>query len=380
MSHSLLFRRTSKLWAAASTGPAMAYRLVRKRLGMSSPPELYYVVPNANWVTDWVGSYITSGITHQFGWRTHVTSTPHLLVDHIVHYGELGAFLSSLGTRRNHYNTIITTVFHGSRAEEFPDLAKRVEKLIDNLHAPARIVTACCIMEKRLISWGASPEQVIRIPLGVDLSLFKPFSIQQRMELGHKMGVPDGAFCIGSFQKDGNGWGEGLTPKLVKGPDIFLQVIERLHKQYKLFILLTGPARGYVKKGLESLGVPYRHEVLSDYREVAEFYRCLDLYLVTSREEGGPKAILESLASGVPLVSTRVGLAPDVIQHGENGFLADSEDVATLVEYVAQLIEQSELRRRLTRNGLNTIVDYDWQRIAARYYRELYQPLLNELS
>jgi len=358
----------------------MLYRLGRKRLGLSSPPELYYVVPAANWVTDWVGAYITSGITAQFNWQARVTSTPQFLIDHIIHYGELGAFLSSLGSRRNTRNTIVTTIFHGNRTAQFPALTQSVDRLIENIGVAARIVTACRIMEKRLVAWGVPPEKVVRIPLGVDLNLFKPPSQQQRLACRRKLGIPDDVFCIGSFQKDGNGWGEGLTPKLVKGPDVFLRVVERLHKQYKLFILLTGPARGYVKKGLESLGVPYRHEILSDYQEVAEFYHCLDLYLVASREEGGPKAILESLASGVPLVSTRVGLAPDVIQQGENGFLADSEDVAGLVEYVAQLIEQPELRRQLTQNGLNTIADYGWQQIAARYYRELYQPLLDELS
>jgi len=94
----------------------------------------------------------------------------------------------------------------------------------------------------------------------------------------------------------------------------------------------------------------------------------------------GPKAALESLASGVPLVSTRVGLVPDIVQHGWNGFLADSEDVDSLAEHVARLIEQPELRDRLATNGLTSIVSYDWHHIAARYYQELYRPLLSELS
>jgi len=371
-------RKLLKLPALLASLPDMAYRLGRKRLGLPCPPQLYYVVPDANWVTDWVGHYITAEITRQFGWPARVTSVPHLLVGHVVHYGEIGSFLASSGTRRNRDNTIVATIFHGNLTAEFPELRKRTERFIDNIQVPARIVTACRFMEKRLIAWGASREQVVCIPLGVDLALFKPASVQYRAELCRKMGIPDDAFCIGSFQKDGNGWGEGLTPKLIKGPDIFLRVIERLHKQYKLFVLLTAPARGYVKQGLESLGIPYRHEILYDYRDVADFYHYLDLYLVASREEGGPKAVLESLASGVPLVSTKVGLAPDVVQHGQNGFLADSEDVDLLAEYVACLIEQPELRQQLIRNGLATIGAYDWQRIAARYYRELYLPLLRE--
>jgi glycosyltransferase involved in cell wall biosynthesis len=369
-------RRLLKLWSILASAPPMLYRLGRKRLGLPCPPRLHYVVPGADWVTDWVGHYITAGITAQFGWPAHVTVAPHLLVGHIVHYGEPGTFLASSGTRCNHHNAIVATLFHGSLAVEFPELKKRTESFIGNMQILARIVTACSIMEERLVAWGASPDRVVRIPLGVDLALFRPPSEQERTELRRKTGIPDDAFCIGSFEKDGVGWEEGLTPKLVKGPDVFLEAIKRLHEQYNLFVLLTAPARGYVKQGLESLGVSYRHEIRSDYRDVADCYRCLDLYLVTSREEGGPQAVLESLASGVPLVSTRVGLAPDVVQHGQDGLLADPEDVDTLAEYVARLIEQPNLRRRLIQNGLKTITAYDWRQISAKYYRELYLPLL----
>jgi glycosyltransferase involved in cell wall biosynthesis len=272
----------------------------------------------------------------------------------------------------------VATIFHGARSSRFPLLAESVNRFIDNLPLLARVVTACRIMEERLIAWGASPEKVVRVPLGVDLSLFTPVSDQRKREVRRRMGVPDGAVCIGSFQKDGVGWGEGLVPKLIKGPDVFIQVVELLKAQYNLFVLLTGPARGYVKQGLKAAGIPYRHQMLSDYRDIVDFYRCLDLYLVTSREEGGPKAVLESLATGVPLVSTRVGLAPDVIQHDHNGLLANQGDVDALAEHAAGLIENADWRRRLIAQGWKDIVPYDWSHIAAQYYHQVYLPLLGD--
>jgi glycosyltransferase involved in cell wall biosynthesis len=371
-------RRLSKGYSLMASFPAAIYRLGRKRLGLLCPRALYYVVPGKGWVTDWVGYYITRNIATQFGWRACVTSTPHLLVDHIVHYGEMGAFLSRVGSRCNRQNTVVATIFHGARSSRFPVLAESVDRFVDNLHLLARVVTACRIMQERLIAWGASPEKVVRVPLGVDLSLFTPVSDRRKREVRRRMGVPDGAVCIGSFQKDGVGWGEGLVPKLIKGPDIFIQVVERLKAQYNLFVLLTGPARGYVKQGLKAAGIPYKHRMPSDFRDIVDFYRCLDLYLVTSREEGGPKAVLESLATGVPLVSTRVGLAPDVIQHGHNGLLADQEDIDALAEHVAELVESADLRRQLIAQGLRDIAPYDWSHIAAQYYHQIYLPLLGD--
>jgi len=145
---------------------------------------------------------------------------------------------------------------------------------------------------------------------------------------------------VGSFQKDGVGWGEGREPKLVKGPDILLQVLDALRRHVpELFVLLSGPARGYVKAGLERLGVPYRHVFVADYTHMGELYQALDAYIVTSREEGGPKAVLESMASGVPLISTRVGQAMDLVQHEANGWLVDVGDVAGLTCWARHALE-----------------------------------------
>jgi len=63
-------------------------------------------------------------------------------------------------------------------------------------------------------------------------------------------------------------------------------------------------------------------------------YQALDLYIVTSRQEGGPKAILESMASGIPIVSTRVGQAADIIHHQQNGWMVDVGDVEAISHWV----------------------------------------------
>lgn len=370
----------TKIGEALSVVPEMASWFSSKYFGTPRRPALYYVVPNKNWSTDWDGFYITSEIQRQFGWSAQITAKPHLLAGQILHYGELGAFLASLRYGLERRNTIIATIFHGDRDTRFPELARSVERFIENAHLATRIVTACRIMEERLITWGIPEGKVVRIPLGVDLNTFKPVTPQQRSALRRSLGIKEDSVCIGSFQKDGVGWEDGLIPKPVKGPDVFLEVIERLHKHFKLTILLTGPARGYVKRGLDSLSVPYRHEILEDYPAIARLYPALDAYLVTSREEGGPKAALESLACGVPLVSTRVGLVPEVIEHGRNGLLADVEDGDTLAELVARVIQEQDLRQRLTTQGVQDIIAYDWGQIAARYYRELYKPVLEEMQ
>jgi glycosyltransferase involved in cell wall biosynthesis len=177
------------------------------------------------------------------------------------------------------------------------------------------------------------------------------------------IGLPQEAVVIGSFQKDGIGWGEGTEPKLIKGPDILLAVLARLRRLIPaLHVLLTGAARGYVKRGLERLGIPYRHVHASEYAEVGRLYHAVDLTLVTSREEGGPKAMLESMCSGIPLVSTRVGQAGDLVVHGQNGWLAEVEDVDGLVGCALEAIGLSaDARLALQRTGRATADEHSYE-------------------
>ena len=186
--------------------------------------------------------------------------------------------------------------------------------------------------------------------------------------------MPQGAFCIGSFQKDGVGWGSGLEPKLIKGPDVLVDAVARLARDFPVFVLLTGPARGFVIKGLESHGVPYRHVFLDDYRAIVGCYHALDLYLVTSREEGGPKALLESMASAVPLVATRTGMAEDVVKDGVNGYLAPMDDVEALVSRARSLLSVGA--PEFAARGRETAEAYDWSIVSEVLYDTVYRELV----
>jgi glycosyltransferase involved in cell wall biosynthesis len=332
------------------------------------------VVPGVNWVLDWVGYYVTREVQKQFGLEAYVVQSARKLSRQIVHYGSLWDILANLEARHTTRNLVVGTIFHGQKdSPEFEDALGRVlanETIFTKLH------TASSIMKNRLLEWGVPAKKLVSIPLGVDLHRFRLATAFERKERRKELDIPDDAFCIGSFHKDGQGMGEGNIPKLIKGPDVFIDVVGQIAKKHKIFVLLSAPARGYVKQGLEALGVPYRHIVEEDYHRIPRLYHALDLYLLTSREEGGPKGVLEALASGVPFVGTRVGLVPDVVTEGKDGLLADSEEVSPLATHVERLIEETQLRANFSTAGLKAIQTYDWPIIAARYYREIYEPAL----
>lgn len=229
-------------------------------------------------------------------------------------------------------NRIATTYFHGRPGTrgmpEFDDAYAALRARHSELH---RIQVSHAEMRDVVLSSGIDPAKVFLIPIGVERELFRPQTPDGRADARRTLGLPESAFLVGSFQKDGVGWDEGLEPKLIKGPDVLVQALETTRERVpELVVLLSGPARGYVKAELNRRGVPYVHRVLDRYDEIGSLYAALDAYVVPARQEGGPKGVLEAMAAGVPLVSTRVGQAVDLVREGENAWLVDVEDVEAL--------------------------------------------------
>jgi glycosyltransferase involved in cell wall biosynthesis len=302
-----------------------------------------------------------------------IAITPRGCRNKIVHFASENMLIGRKGLKyKSKRNKIVLTWFHISQNDEY-----RIKNIpLLNMHVDM-VHTACNITKEKLIKNGLDEKKVAVIPLGVDLKIFFPASRDEKAKLRKKLDLPEDKILIGSFQKDGNGWGEGREPKLIKGPDIFCDVVERLNQKYPIHVVLTGPARGYVKKRLDTAGIPYTHNYVEHYSDTAEYFRTLDLYLVGSREEGGPKAILEAMASGVPLVSTKVGMVPDVLQDGTNGFVTEVEDVDTLFGKTSKLLEDEALRDFIVANALATVKNYEISYTVKQYYDKIYKDLLH---
>jgi glycosyltransferase involved in cell wall biosynthesis len=213
-------------------------------------------------------------------------------------------------------------------------------------HKISKVQVTHTKMKNYLLETGIDPDKLATIYIGVDTHLFHPVTQEERRLIREKLGIPQGAIVIGSFQKDGNGWEEGNEPKLIKGPDILLKTLRIVHQRIpNLFVLLTGPARGFIKKGLIKFRIPFIHYYLKDYHEISDYYSVLDAYIVSSRQEGGPKAILESMASGVPIITTKVGQAVELVDHGINGWLADIDNEEELAAYIVESLFLDSTRK-----------------------------------
>ena len=112
---------------------------------------------------------------------------------------------------------------------------------------------------------------------------------------------------------------------------------------------------------------------MNSYKEIADFYNALDLYIVSSREEGGPKAIVESMASGVPLVSTNVGMASDFINDNKNGCLINSFNPYEIAAKSFQILTSSH-KEELINRAREDVLRADWTNISKLYLEKIYKP------
>ncbi len=348
-------------------------RVVNYKKSDKKDQTVTFVIEDADWAIKRVGDYICQEILKQSSIHIDTTSKPYTNISKIVHFGsqymwlDWGRYMS----KNHHY---VVSFFHG-KPEDGPEVAQHVQAFLRSVPRLSKIVVSNSIVENRLKNWGVPAHKVVKIPIGVDMDLFTLPNEFQREEARKFYNMPENTIVIGSFQKDGVGWGDGMLPKLIKGPDILLDALKIVNKKVDISMLLTGPARGYVKAGLKEIGIPYTHTYVEEYADLTKCYHALDLCLISSREEGGPMALMEGMSSGVPIVSTPVGMATDFIINGENGAVSEiisPESLADSILHVVDLIKKNTMEKERIRSSIEQC---SWPVVAKKHLNYVYSPL-----
>ncbi|MEG3618588.1 glycosyltransferase family 4 protein [Magnetovibrio sp. PR-2] len=365
---------------ALNTAKCLPARM-RGLVGLSSQAgddtQVKFIIEDANWAIRWVGEHICEEINalHPSTAKTGISPVGDL--NKVVHFGSQYMWLS-WGGAAGRSNKYVVSFFHG-KYEDGPDVARHIDRFLDSTPRLSRIVVSNSILNDRLVSWGVPSSQIVQIPIGVNMKTFVPPKAGQRDAARAKFNIPSDAVVIGSFQKDGVGWGDGMEPKLIKGPDIFVETLKELKNDFPVFVMLTGPARGYVKARLDEAGIPFAHTYPEDPANLVECYHALDLYIVSSREEGGPMGLMESMSSHVPVVSTNVGMAPDLIEDGVTGGL-DLTLTPTGLAQKARDILSIQDRDTLLKKAHVAVSPCDWPIVARRHHEEVYASLIDDVA
>jgi len=157
--------------------------------------------------------------------------------------------------------------------------------------------------DTKILIESLSKKPVKIIPHWINSKIWKKID---SLDAKKKLKLPEDKFLIGSFQRDTEGF-DLKTPKLEKGPDIFVKKVLEISKLKDVHVVLAGWRRQYVINELKKNSIEYSYFELPNNDTINILYNSLDLYIVSSRCEGGPQAIFECAYLKKPIISTPTG-------------------------------------------------------------------------
>ena len=185
--------------------------------------------------------------------------------------------------------------------------------------------------------WESMPgDRVEVIPNGVDDATFCPASPEEKAAARQQIGVPADAFVVGGMGRLAFEKNFAIIPELA-----------RRHSGAVFVIAGSGPQEDLLKALTARLGVEDRVRWVGAVTDRAAFYHALDGFILPSLHEGLPMALLEAMASGVPVLASRLeGIAAALVEN-EEGLLAAAGDLDEFSAKLARLEAEPELREKL---------------------------------
>ncbi|MGA8710094.1 MAG: glycosyltransferase family 4 protein [Thermoplasmata archaeon] len=157
-----------------------------------------------------------------------------------------------------------------------------------------------------------------------------------------------------------------------KGLEPLVRAMAELPRNLRARLRLVGEDWGGLGPALSlarSLGVADRIDARGAVprAELLREYASADLFVLPSLFDSFPVVVLEAMAAGVPVVATRVGGVPELLEEGECGLLVPPGNPGALAEALAIGLSESALRERFAREGRRRASQFDWSRIAAQF-------------
>ena len=190
--------------------------------------------------------------------------------------------------------------------------------------------------------------------------------------------IPNGVDAVHFSPGTGTGGDAAIRLLLVgrlqhqKGVDVLLEALSGLAERDRIRLLLVGdgPKRAALAEQVKQLGLEAQVDFCgwTDRDRMPSRYRSAEIFVLPSRDEGMPNVVLEAMASGLPVVATRISGSEELVIDGETGFLVPCEDAAALGNRLSVLIRDAALRQRMGRAGRQRIEEtFQWRRVADAY-------------
>jgi UDP-glucose:(heptosyl)LPS alpha-1,3-glucosyltransferase len=160
----------------------------------------------------------------------------------------------------------------------------------------------------------------------------------------------------------------------LKGLEFVIRSLPKLKNNAQLLVVGNDSATTF-RNLAKDLGVADRVHFIGPRNDLPDIYPAADIFVFPSLYETFALVCVEAMASGVPVLATRVGGIEDYLRDEENGLFIERE-ASDIAEKIDRVLVDPDLRERLITNGLATATNYSWDAIAQKYLRLFDQIML----
>ena len=269
---------------------------------------------------------------------------PAIVHTHMAKAGALGRAAAALYNRtvgrsaparliHTYHGHVLEGYFGGAKTAAFIGAERALARITDRLVAISPRIRDELRREYRI---GRDAQYAV-VPLGFDLSPFAAIDQAARAEARVALGLGPDASAIATVGR--------LTA--IKQHELLLQAARLIVDQRPhTFVLIAGDGerRAELEAQVRHLGLEANVRFLGWRRDLAAIYAATDVFMLTSRNEGTPVALIEAMASGVPGISTDVGGVADVITTPASGIRVPDGDAAALASAALALLSDAPRR------------------------------------
>jgi glycosyltransferase involved in cell wall biosynthesis len=271
---------------------------------------------------------------------------PHVLHTHMAKAGLVGRVAaiwfnvthpsSRIRVIHTYHGHVLEGYFSGPTTRLFVALERLLARATDHLIAVSARVREDLLHRYRI----GAPSMFTVIPLGLDLDAFAAIDDLARSEARQALAIPAGAPVITTVGR--------LTP--IKNHPLFLEMAQQISAARSEAVFLIaggGELQAQLEADTRARGLWSRVRFLGWRRDLATIYAATDVFVITSKNEGTPVALIEAMASAVPGVSTDVGGVRDVITDESLGRVVPPDDARALTRAVTDLLDDAAARNAM---------------------------------
>jgi len=257
-------------------------------------------------------------------------------------------FLGSLAGKSIKIKKIIYRIGGWTFNDPWPKWKKKMYILIEKYTAKFKdfIVNNAESDRQQAIKLGIKPKkEIITIHNGLDINKLE---FLPREEARKELKIENSKFVVGTIAN--------FYPP--KGLEYFIEAVSLINnKEIKFILIGDGEDRPKLEELIKKYNLKDNLILTGSLLDARKYLKAFDVFVLPSVKEGFPWVVIEAMAAEVPVVVTKVGALPEIIQNGENGILIEPRNPKAIVEAINLLLGNKDLIRKISKEGRKTVIE-----------------------